>query len=267
MLTALQNLTSTLEQKNLLTSTLQCINFNEEQCLTGMQPRTTSPCCSTWVLSGYARIRLQVPVSVVLDMLLKFGLLQYKEDELWELADDVGTRRLYSFGDRKSNENCTAFLSTLTHRPLTFKESSMQAEIFLESFWNIMFLPGDWHTGMNMLQSVYKVFWADILGPMKLFLGWKRIAQDVRGCYFQAVRLVRYIHNSLSTYLLLCFVSATFDNITDTMESHQHADIICYVASAYGNWLSEAITSTDQHLRLCAHFISMSGNFLEFVHA
>jgi len=75
-----------------------------------------------------------VPVSVVLDMLLKFGLLQYKEDELWELADDVGTRRLYSFGDRKSNENCTAFLSTLTHRPLTFEESSMQAEIFLESF-------------------------------------------------------------------------------------------------------------------------------------
>jgi hypothetical protein len=200
-------------------------------------------------------------------MLLKFGLLQYKEDELWELADDVGTRRLYSFGDRKSNENCTAFLSTLTYRPLTFEESSMQAEIFLESFWNIMFLPGDWHTGMNMLQSVYKVFWADILGPMKLFLGWKRIAQDVRGCYFQAVQLVRYIHNSLSTYLLLCFVSATFDNITDTMESHQHADIICYFASAYGNWLSEAITSTDQHLRLCAHFISMSGNFLEFVHA
>jgi hypothetical protein len=200
-------------------------------------------------------------------MLLKFGLLQYKDNESWELAHDVGTRRLYSFGDRKSNENCTAFLSTLTHRPLTFEESSLQADIFLESFRNIMFLPGDWHTGMNMLQSINKVFWTDILGPMKLFLGWKRIAKDVRGCYFQAARLVRYIHNSMSTYLLRCFVSATFDDITDMMESHQNADVICYVASVYGNWLSEAITSTDQHLRVCAHFISMSGNFLEFVHA
>ena len=35
----------------------------------------------------------------------------------------------------------------------------MQAEIFLESFQNIMFFPGDWHTGMNVLQSIFKVFW------------------------------------------------------------------------------------------------------------
>ena len=96
--------------------------------------------------------------SVVLDMLLKFGLLKYNDDNTcWEVAADINTRRLYSFGDRKSNENCTTFVSTLSHRPLTFEESSMQAEIFLESFQNIMFLPGDWHTGMNMLQSIYSV--------------------------------------------------------------------------------------------------------------
>ena len=126
--------------------------------------------------------------SVFLDMLMKYGLLKYNDDQSWELADDVGTRWLYSFGDRKSNENCTAFLSTLTNRPLTFEESSMQAEVFLEAFRNVMFMPGDWHTGMNMLQSIYKVFWTDILGPMKSFLGWKCIAKDVRGCYFQAAR-------------------------------------------------------------------------------
>jgi hypothetical protein len=105
--------------------------------------------------------------SVVLDMLLKFGLLKYNDDNTWEVAADVNTRRLYSIGDRKSNENCTAFVLTLSHRPQTFEESSMQAEIFLESFQNIMFLPGDWHTGMNMLQSIYKVFWTDILSPIK----------------------------------------------------------------------------------------------------
>jgi hypothetical protein len=130
-----------------------------------------------------------------------------------------------------------------------------------------MFLPGDWHTGMNMLQSVYKVFWTDILSPMKIFLGWKRIAKDIRGCYFQAAHLVRYIHNSMSTYLLRCFVSATFDDIINMMESHKNANVLCYVASAYRNWLSDAITSSDQHLRVCANFMTMPGNFLEFVHA
>jgi hypothetical protein len=113
----------------------------------------------------------QQALAVWYSTLLKFGLLKYNDANTWEVATDVNTRRLYSFGDRKSNENCSAFVSTLSHRPLTFKESSMQAEIFLESFQNVMFLPGDWHTGMNMLQSIYKVFWTDILSPIKSFLG------------------------------------------------------------------------------------------------
>ena len=72
--------------------------------------------------------------SVVLDMLLKFGLLQYNDGNTWELAADINSQRLYSFGDRKSNKNCSVFLSTLSHRPLSFEESSIQAEIFLELF-------------------------------------------------------------------------------------------------------------------------------------
>jgi hypothetical protein len=63
--------------------------------------------------------------SVVVDMLLKFGLLKYNEDKSWELEQNAKTRRLHSFGDRKSNKNCAAFMSTLSHRPLTFEESSM----------------------------------------------------------------------------------------------------------------------------------------------
>jgi hypothetical protein len=109
--------------------------------------------------------------SVVLDMLLKFGLLKYDENKLWEIEANALKRQLYGCGDRKSNKNCTAFLLTLSQRPLRFEEPSIQAEIFLESFNNIMFLPGDWHTRMNMLQSIYKVFWVDILHPMKTFLG------------------------------------------------------------------------------------------------
>ena len=42
--------------------------------------------------------------SVVLDMLLKFGLLKYNDNESWELEPNYRVRRLYSFGDRKSNK-------------------------------------------------------------------------------------------------------------------------------------------------------------------
>ena len=55
--------------------------------------------------------------SVVLDMLLKFGLLKYNDDNTWDIAAVVNKKRLYSFGDRKSNENCSAFVSMLSHRP------------------------------------------------------------------------------------------------------------------------------------------------------
>jgi hypothetical protein len=80
----------------------------------------------------------------------------------------------------------------------------MQAEIFLDVFQQVMFMSSDWHMGMNMLQSIYRVFWTDILNPMKTFLGWKRILSDVHGCYFQAARLVRYVYDGMSTYLLRC---------------------------------------------------------------
>jgi hypothetical protein len=68
--------------------------------------------------------------SVVLDMLLKFGVLKYIAGKMWQLEDNAKTRRLYSYGDRKSNENCTTFFITLNHRPITFKESSLHAKIF-----------------------------------------------------------------------------------------------------------------------------------------
>ena len=156
----------------------------------------TADCVTMSFNMGFVGIREDLTAgagSAILDLLLKFGLLKYNKNKTWELAENVRTRQLHNFGDRKSNENCLAFLSKLSHRPLTFEESSMQAKVFPESFRNIMFLPGKWHTGMNMLQAIYRVFWVDILNPMKTFLSWKCISQDVRGCYFQAACLTRYI--------------------------------------------------------------------------
>jgi hypothetical protein len=52
----------------------------------------------------------------------------------------------------KSIENSTVFVNKLSNHTLSFDESSVQAKIFVDAFVQIMFLPGDWHTGMNMPQ-------------------------------------------------------------------------------------------------------------------
>jgi len=126
--------------------------------------------------------------AVILDMLLKFGVLVYKDNETWALHKFVKVHWLYCFGNRKTIENSSAFVNKLSNRSLSFEETSIQAEIFLKAFDQVMFLPGDWHTdtGMNQLQSIYKLFWTDLLKPLRDHLGWKRISKDVRQCYYQA---------------------------------------------------------------------------------
>jgi hypothetical protein len=71
----------------------------------------------------------------------------------------------------------------------------------------------------------------------------------------------------MSTYLLRCHVSATYVNITEKMQTCHEADVLCRIAKSYREWLLDGIKSSDEHLQLCAHFMSMSGDFLKFVTA
>ena len=114
---------------------------------------------------------------------------------------------MYSVGDAKTNANCAGFFADLQGRNLSLVDESIQAEIFLDAMSNIMFIPGDWHTGMNYLQSIYKVFWDVLLRPLKDMLGWSRITKDVRGCYYQASRLLVYCHQQFTRYLLQDYIS------------------------------------------------------------
>ncbi len=48
--------------------------------------------------------------AVILDMLLKFGILIYDQNGTWKLHRYANLRRLYCFGDRKTIENSTALV-------------------------------------------------------------------------------------------------------------------------------------------------------------
>jgi hypothetical protein len=63
----------------------------------------TADCVTMSFNMGFVGIREDSAAgagSVVLDMLLKFRLLKYNKNKTWELAENVRTRQLYSFGDR-----------------------------------------------------------------------------------------------------------------------------------------------------------------------
>jgi hypothetical protein len=79
--------------------------------------------------------------AVIVDMLLKFEVLEYNQDETWALHHFAKLCRLYCFGDRKTIENSSAFVNKLSNRSLSFKESSLQAEIFLDAFCRVIFYP------------------------------------------------------------------------------------------------------------------------------
>ena len=80
------------------------------------------------------------------------------------------------------------------------------ADVFEEALNTVMQLPGDWHTGLNMVQGIVKYFWIPLLAPIKDFLGWKRVNEKVASCYYQSTRLIKLINEELHRYLLHEFV-------------------------------------------------------------
>ena len=92
--------------------------------------------------------------AIILDMFLKFGVLVYNQDKMWSIHRFAKVHWLYCFGDRERIEYSSAFVNKLSNCSLLFEKSSLQAETFLDAFARVMFLPGDCHTGINMLQTI-----------------------------------------------------------------------------------------------------------------
>ncbi len=204
---------------------------------------------------------------VILNMLLKFVVLIYNNnnDETWALHRFAKLRRFYCFGDRKTIKNSSAFVIKLSNHSLSFDESSIQAEIFLEAFETVMFMPGNWHTGMNMLQSIYKLFWTDLLKPLGDKLGWKRIAKDVRSCYIQASRLVIYLNNVTLSNLVRAFLSSRFETYEVRMIDDDPGNMRSLMAIDFQLFLNRLLYPfADEHLKLIVIFLLVPGEFLEF---
>ncbi len=127
-----------------------------------------------------------------------------------------------------------------------------------------MFLPGDWHTGMNMLQSIHNLFWSDLLKPFRDLLGWKCIAKDVHACYFQALQLVKYVNDVVILYLVRSFMSRYYETNADNMMDDEPANVFCLIAVDFQSFLTPSLWLKDEYLKLIVNLLVSSDN-LKFV--
>ena len=71
----------------------------------------------------------------------------------------------------------------------------------------VMTLPGDWHTGLNMAQTIFTYGYAGFLEEFQGMLGWKRINKDVSSSYYQSTRLITFVFEELTRFFVHQFVS------------------------------------------------------------
>ena len=84
----------------------------------------------------------------------------------WLCEQDHDTHRNTIFGDRKSIEIYAAFKNDIRKRGHSLSEASIQLDEFEKALAIVQTLPGDWHTGLNILQAIFKPFYKVLLDPI-----------------------------------------------------------------------------------------------------
>ena len=159
----------------------------------------------------------------------------------------------------------TKFVRDMQDRQISYSAANVQAEIFLQALDCVVELPGDWHTGLNTLTSIYNLYYVGFLDQFQDHLYWKRINKDVRSCYYQAQRLVTFVHDELMRFFVHQFV-ATRER-TEEDDDLTAAQCVCKVATEFMSFLKEMKTCDDKWISTCPNFLEMAYDFKEFVNA
>ena len=202
---------------------------------------------------------------ITLDLLLRAGVLIQSDDGSWELADDWDKRRIYIFGDAKTIENMAKFVRDMQDRRISYSVANLQGEMFLKAVSTIMDLPGDWHAGLAMAQSIYNIYFVGFLDQFMDLLGWNKIYFEVSKCYYQATRLITFVHDELHRFLTHQFIA---ERIASPDEKDlTDAKFIMKVSIELSEFFENLKESDDDWIKTCANFLEMSHDFLEFVKA
>ena len=67
--------------------------------------------------------------------------------------------------------------------------------------------PGDCHKGLNMAILLYNLYYVGFIDKLQDLLGWNKINKEVRGCYYQATRLITFLSDELTRFFAYQFIS------------------------------------------------------------
>ena len=182
--------------------------------------------------------------AITLDLLLRAGILVEGEDSSWVLADDWKERKIYLFGDAKTIENMAKFVRDMQDRRISYSAANVQSEIFLKALSRVMDLPGDWHTSLNMAQTIFNYCYVGFLDQFQEMLHWKNINLKVSKCYFQATRLITFVFEELMRFFSHQFISER--KCTNDEDKSSDADYIARVAIEFQSYLRELKNSKDK---------------------
>ena len=154
---------------------------------------------------------------------------------------------------------------------MSLEHKSEFAELILEVFDKVLFAPGDWHTGMNMMQSIYNIYWHLLLRPMKKWLKIVCLSKDVRNCYYEAHKLLMFCRSEFSQYLWYVFVSDRWEGYKAQLLDHRACNVVTQLAIDFHAFIVDAHQSdkgqVDEHLKMMAGFILLVNDFSDFIHA
>ena len=108
--------------------------------------------------------------AILLDLLLRAGVIIQTSTGEWQLATNWEERNVYVAGDAKTIENVAKFVREMQERRLSYSAANIQADVFLKALTRVMPFPGDWHTGLNMLTSIYKLYYDGFLDQFQSML-------------------------------------------------------------------------------------------------
>ena len=210
-------------------------------------------------VSGIDEKDAEGATAVAIELCSLFGMIEPSDNGTMQKTDLFNQKFMIINGDRKTHENTEAFATLAQDRLLSVEARSAFADLVLDVLDRALFAPGDWHTGLNMLQCIYNTYWHLFLKHMKDWLKIARLSKDICNCFYEANKLVVFCSREFSRYLLHIFVSRNWDTYRAKLPCHCEADVITQLALDFDAYLTEEYQAThsavDQHLKSIVGFL------------
>ena len=207
--------------------------------------------------------------AVAIELAHMFGMIGLGPSGRMQRTSRLDKKNMIVNVDRKTNECTEAFASLAQDRALSLEDKSEFAELVLDVFDRTLLATSDWHTGMNMLQAIFKIYWQMIIKHFKVWLKNARSSIDVSKCYYEASNIVLFCNRKFSRYLWHYFIPANWGDYCDQNWLISGVNVVTRVAVDFHAFIvnarQDATPPVNEHLKMIAGFILMTNDFKDFV--